>query len=214
MRHPLLVPVVLSLLGLAGCTEQPPATKSGSLKSESGKSESGKSESAKSESAKSEGAVDLSQRFPDGPPRLTYELPGYSEEEGSALGAMRGISVAQALFLEGDRDRDGVQDYGSLEELIAADLLDGGLASGKHGYLFEVQASPSVQYVWYAVARPDEGGRSFYTDQDGLLWETDDPSILSQIDPNTCAFPGVRRDMTEEERKQRLQELGLGLAGQ
>jgi len=45
-------------------------------------------------------------------------------KETAVLSEMNAIQVAQEIFFVGDKDNDGVSDYGTLQELIDANLID------------------------------------------------------------------------------------------
>ncbi|MGE0712868.1 MAG: hypothetical protein AB7N76_14110 [Planctomycetota bacterium] len=92
----------------------------------------------------------------------------------SPIGGLRVIASAQALFREGDRDGDGRLDYGTLQQLAAARLVDEELGSGLKGD-YEFQAAPGGdgRGSWWAIARPRDtssGERSFFTNQSGVIW--------------------------------------------
>src|SRR5205814_1086163 len=58
--------------------------------------------------------------------------------EASAIGALKTIGTCEAMFREGDKERDGNLDYGMLSELSRTNLVDTVLGSGtKQGYLFQ-----------------------------------------------------------------------------
>jgi hypothetical protein len=93
--------------------------------------------------------------------------------EAAAIGALRTLTTAQALFREGDKDNDSVLDYASsLEEIQRAGLIDRVLASGlKQGYRFRI--IQGNQFTWSAEAYPDQpgvsGDRSFFVDESGVI---------------------------------------------
>lgn len=97
---------------------------------------------------------------------------------------------AQRAFYAGDIDRDGAQDYATLEELYDAGLIDRDLAAGvKDGYV--IQCAPALldRGRWLAVANPASGvawSRSFCVDQTGLVRESPWPI---PFDPVTGAIP-------------------------
>lgn len=113
--------------------------------------------------------------------------------EAAALGALKTISSAQALFREGDKDDDGVFNYGSLGPLEDANLIDGVLGGGtKNGYLFECEAgTDSPEFTWWATARPaipgKTGDRYFYINQTGVIYFS--KSGKEAPDPKNGAFP-------------------------
>jgi type II secretory pathway pseudopilin PulG len=95
--------------------------------------------------------------------------------EIAAVGALRTIATAQAVFREGDKDQNGKLDYaGSLKALGDAQLVDGVLASGtKQGYLFKVRTGKDPLFDWSANADPavpkTTGDRWFFIDQSGVI---------------------------------------------
>ena len=59
--------------------------------------------------------------------------------EASAIGALKTIGTSEAIFREGDKERDGNLDYGMLSELGSTGLVDAVLGAGtKQGYIFQV----------------------------------------------------------------------------
>ena len=97
--------------------------------------------------------------------------------ERPAIGQLKAISSAQSLFREGDKDQDGVLDYGSLRDLTQHGLITAQLGTGVYeGYEYYVGVGegPKRQWTWWALARPlpegpFAGGRSFFTNQTGLI---------------------------------------------
>lgn len=108
--------------------------------------------------------------------------------ESAAIGALKAISNAEALFREGDKDQDDVLDYGTLDELSQANIVDPVLGGGvKQGYMFDVTVSPDKpEFEWWAIARPavpgTTGDRYFYTNQTGVIWFSVDDIEDAQID--------------------------------
>lgn len=106
------------------------------------------------------------------------DLVGVREgkNESAAIGGLKTIVTAQALFLEADSDKDGKQNYGTLEELLKANLVDEVLGGGtKQGYQFQVEVSES-KLQWWVIASPvaeEVGVRSFYTDQSGVIYSSE-----------------------------------------
>ncbi|MGE0706899.1 MAG: prepilin-type N-terminal cleavage/methylation domain-containing protein [Planctomycetota bacterium] len=101
--------------------------------------------------------------------------------ESAAIGSLKAIASAQALFREGDRETDTTLDYGSLAELSATNLIDPILGTGtKSGYTFAATAdlsdiaNSSNLYRWEARAQPASqgttGDRSFITNQSGVIY--------------------------------------------
>jgi prepilin-type N-terminal cleavage/methylation domain-containing protein len=95
----------------------------------------------------------------------------------SAVHTLGQIRAAQAVFFDEDRDGDGRRDYaGSVQELVAAGLLDDDLRDGtRDGYGFEVTASDgstmAVGYAYRATAmnQGQTGVRGFGGDASGIL---------------------------------------------
>jgi type IV pilus assembly protein PilA len=93
--------------------------------------------------------------------------------EAAAIGALRTLVTAQALFREGDKDGDGVLDYAaSLDELAAAGLIDNVLGSGmKQGYTFTIGGA--AVFNWSGTADPvtpgKSGDRYFFVDESGVI---------------------------------------------
>lgn len=110
--------------------------------------------------------------------------------EAYAIGSLKTLATAQALFREGDKEQDGVLDYArGLGELEQAQLISGSLAAGVgRGWRIQLAASPaSPEFVWMAVASPLEPGtaRSFFVNQQGVVYCGPGPFAL---DP-TCQPP-------------------------
>ena len=76
--------------------------------------------------------------------------------EASAIGGLKTIMVAEAIFYERDSEADGNIDYGMLSELNNTRLIDPVLGSGtKQGYLFQaVYSFRTSEYLWFGVANP------------------------------------------------------------
>ncbi len=104
--------------------------------------------------------------------------------EAAAIGALKTLHTAQTLFREGDKEGDGVLDYGTLAELSAANLIDDVLGSGvKQGYRFAVLVSPQApELMWMATAEPVQppatGSRCFATNQSGAIRHAQEPIPL------------------------------------
>jgi hypothetical protein len=120
--------------------------------------------------------------------------------ETAAIGALKTIGSAQALFREADKEGDGNLDYGTLQELRDAGrtgLIDSVLGSGtKQGYLFDVRYSVSTsEFLWFATARPilpdfDRGGdgdRYFATNHEGVTFYTTSGPI--PMNDRDCTMP-------------------------
>ena len=97
--------------------------------------------------------------------------------EAAAIGALRTLTTAQALFREGDKDKNGTLDYATtMNALKTTNLIDGVLGSGtKQGYLFvcSTPAGGNSQYQWQCTADPvtvgKSGDRRFYVDESGVI---------------------------------------------
>jgi hypothetical protein len=118
--------------------------------------------------------------------------------ERFAIGMLKTIDTAQTLFREDDRDGDGKLDYGNLQELSNATLIDGILGSGtKQGYVFQVRPSPTTgDFLWFAVANPvpsEAGKQSFCTNHAGVIHYTGG-AIALEAGGAECTIPaGLRR---------------------
>ncbi len=113
--------------------------------------------------------------------------------ETQAIGALKTIGAAQALFREADKDEDGFEDYGTLQELAsagAAGLIDQALGSGtKSGYLYEcTYGSSTSEFIWFATARPalptTTGDRYFVANHEGVVYYTTTRAF--SLDSVTC----------------------------
>lgn len=115
--------------------------------------------------------------------------------EAAAIGALKTISTAQALFREGDKDGNGELDYaGDLQALGDTQLIDSVLAGGsKQGYRFELcRGAAAKEFLWMAVASPIEpgetGARHFAVNHEGVVYyRTDGPF---QLDRQECKIEG------------------------
>jgi hypothetical protein len=115
-----------------------------------------------------------------------------NRNETQAIGALKAIGSAQALFREADKDGDGSLDYGTLAELGSSGttgLIDAVLASGtKDGYLFEATyGATTSEFIWYATARPVlpgvSGDRYFATNHEGVTFATTEGAFsLDNVD--------------------------------
>ena len=112
--------------------------------------------------------------------------------EAASIGALKTIATAQSLFREGDKDRDDVLDYGSLQELQQANLIDTVLGGGvKQGYTFDCQASATTpEFLWMATASPlapgATGDRYFAINHEGVIFfSPSQPFTLS----DDCEIP-------------------------
>jgi prepilin-type N-terminal cleavage/methylation domain-containing protein len=113
--------------------------------------------------------------------------------EASAIGALKTLGTCEAIFREGDKERDGDLDYGMLSELSSTNLVDHVLGSGsKQGYIFQVSYSFSTsEFLWFAVANPLieglSGDRYFDTNQTGVMFYTSFSTLA--IDTKSCLAP-------------------------
>ena len=92
-----------------------------------------------------------------------------SANETSAVGSLRTMMSAEATYM----NRYGV--YGTLAQLLAEDLIDTSLSSGKKsGYLFG-QIATGYDYAYCFAAAPVEDGRSgakeYCVTQKGTIYE-------------------------------------------
>lgn len=105
--------------------------------------------------------------------RRDLEEARQGSNEAAAIGALRTITTAQALFREGDKDRDGIYNYAaSLDVLGRANLIDVVLRTGrKQGYVFRIVTGDG--FKWSADAVPETpgktGNRSFFVDESGVI---------------------------------------------
>ena len=128
--------------------------------------------------------------------------------EAAAIGSLRAIATAQAMYRDRDKDGNGINDYAVPDsgifqtptQLGAVGLIDQNLASGtKQGYNFYVRAvSDQLPAAWdprnefFVIAVPvafgKSGDRLFYLDQTGVIrFATTNATI--NYDPAT--YPGV-----------------------
>lgn len=122
--------------------------------------------------------------------------------EASAIGAMRTISTAQAVFRQQtirDDDGNGDGDFGTLAELStptnpgSPPFIDDALGSGvKSGYLFTIEVvagAPNVEPHYSAIAIPGAyaktGIRNFYVDEQGTLRFTMGPGGQATLGPDS-----------------------------
>jgi hypothetical protein len=116
--------------------------------------------------------------------------------EAAAIGALKTIGTAQALFREGDKDADELLDYGDLYEIGQSNLIDQVLASGmKQGYIFDVQPSATTpEFLWMATAEPaapgTTGDRYFATNHEGVIWYSNTAPIA--LDDEGCVIDQAR----------------------
>jgi prepilin-type N-terminal cleavage/methylation domain-containing protein len=114
-------------------------------------------------------------------------------DEASAIGALKTIGTSEAIFREGDKERDGNLDYGMLSELNTTGLIDSVLGSGtKQGYIFQCTYGFSTsEFLWFCLANPaicgTTGDRYFDTNQAGVIFYTTGQTLV--LDTNTCILP-------------------------
>lgn len=115
--------------------------------------------------------------------------------EAAAIGALKTIYTAEVLYREGDKDQDGLLDYGDLQELSDASLVDSVLGSGRRqGYVFQVAVSPTApEDAWMATASPmtpgTTGTRYFMINQDGVIYHSTTAPFA--ITPDCAPPPGA-----------------------
>jgi hypothetical protein len=118
---------------------------------------------------------------------------GCCSTETAAISALKTIATCESIFRESDKDRNGALDYGTLDQLATAELVDGALGSGtKRGYLFEVAPSTSTsEFLWFATARPEvpgvTGDRYFCTNQTAVIFYSS--RRAAELNDTTCAIP-------------------------
>lgn len=125
--------------------------------------------------------------------------------EAGVQGALRTLMTAQAVFLEDDRDGDGVRDYGALEELAKAGLIPAQLGGGSgYGYRFVLVTRPpdaAGPARWLCVATPGAGPpppevdvpgtRSLCATQDGEVYHTERSTL--ELTADCSVPPGMTR---------------------
>ena len=116
-----------------------------------------------------------------------------SGNEAAAIGAMKTIATSQAIFREGDKERDGNYDYGMLSELSNYNIVDSVLGAGtKQGYeFFSNYGFSTSEFLWWAFCNPKvpqtTGDRYFAGNQAGLIFYT--TSLKTVVDTNSCTLP-------------------------
>jgi prepilin-type N-terminal cleavage/methylation domain-containing protein len=115
--------------------------------------------------------------------------------EGAAIGGLKTLQTAEAIFREGDKEKDGNLDYGMLSELNNTHVIDSVIGSGtKQGYFFTANYSfTTSEYLWFATANPilpfTTGERYFNTNMAGVIFYTSGHGLLA--DTNTCLLPNA-----------------------
>ncbi len=119
-----------------------------------------------------------------------------SSNHATAIGGLKTIGAAQAVFREGDKEDDQVFDYGDLRDLNTANLVDPILGAGtKRGYVFDTQPSSTTpEFLWFATANPGipttTGDRYFATNHEGVIYYSNTASI--PMNTADCTFPADR----------------------
>ncbi|HEY0003169.1 MAG TPA: DUF4190 domain-containing protein [Pyrinomonadaceae bacterium] len=115
--------------------------------------------------------------------------------EGSAIGSLRTLSSAQATY----QATEGNGNFGTIEQLMSAGLIDQQLGSGKkNGYKFVIRVKPYVSgnaargYMqpaeYEVVATPlkygtnGTGKRSFFVDQTGVVRGADKDGMEATVE--------------------------------
>lgn len=93
--------------------------------------------------------------------------------EAVAIGQLKEWAGAQRAFCDEDREKDGAADFGTLDELRAADLLEATHAGPlRSGYSFSLTLGPG-RADWSATAAPVATGitgvRCFFIDSTGVV---------------------------------------------
>ena len=104
--------------------------------------------------------------------------PPMMNNRSAAIGALKTIYSTQTIFREGDKEGDELLDYGTLQELSDAGLIDPQLGTGtRQGFRFDVRPSTKTsEFLWFAVANPVTPGRTgdiyFCTNHAGVIYFT------------------------------------------
>lgn len=116
--------------------------------------------------------------------------------ESAAIGALRSLATAQAMFREQDCNRNGTLDYsGSLTELQQcfpeSGLIDDELASGeKAGYFFGLTFAPNNPFKWGGEAKPAVPGvtgvREFFVDETEVVYHRCPPPKIWDARAGKC----------------------------
>ena len=111
----------------------------------------------------------------------------------NAIGTLRELATAEAIFREGDKEHDGNLDYGMLSELDNSRLIDSVLGHGtKQGYTFQATYGFSTsEFLWFSVANQivpgKTGDRYFCANQAGVIFYTTGATL--SLDTNSCTLP-------------------------
>ncbi len=142
----------------------------------------------------------FSQPLFGGKANIEINNPRYFKER-FVVQSLGTISGAQATY----QATTGSGNYGSLSELLAADLINSVLASGdKYGYsfaLFVTHRTATMPARFYATATPRHypktGRRSFYVDQSGEMRGADKNGAAATVsDPiiDSCSMSGFSNE--------------------
>ena len=112
-----------------------------------------------------------------------------SANETSAVGSLRTMMSAEATYM----NRYGI--YGTLAQLLAEDLIDTSLATGKKsGYLFG-QIATGYDYAYCFAAAPVEddrsGAKEYCVTQKGTIYEADFDTSAMSTDNGATWVPGA-----------------------
>lgn len=112
---------------------------------------------------------------------------------------LKKIAAAQVQFRAKDLDKDGIQDYGTLKELIKAKLLTQREVS-KGGFVFCEPATSDPKNRWRAVAQTlhPMQGRAFFLNQNGTVYFADDELYLkARVNRKTGEIPTKTQTMSQ-----------------
>ena len=124
--------------------------------------------------------------------RLGLTLGTTASREATAVATLKEIHTAQSFFREG-RSGDGLERYGTLEEIASAGLVGRDLAGGRAGYRFHVAPSATTsEFLWFAVAEPvtSSSDRHFVATESGLVLDMDGPGSVDTR--GECGWPPIR----------------------
>lgn len=111
--------------------------------------------------------------------------PRQASNEAAAIGALRTLSAAQALF----KERHSPRAYGRLEQLAQDQLIDEQLGAGeKQGYQFGITLFGDQPLKFAAYADPiEDAGRHFFVNHEGVIYSADQrirPESQDSAKPN------------------------------
>jgi type IV pilus assembly protein PilA len=98
--------------------------------------------------------------------------------ETAAVGALKTLQNAEAMFRDGDRTGNGTPIYATRGTLRNYQYIDAVLGSGtKQGYYFQVLPSAvTPEFLWFGMANPavpgSTGDRYFETNEHGVIFYT------------------------------------------